>query len=251
MVNHQLNIWVARLIAAAAVLIACSLVAAPAGASLRGAPAKRISASEFTGVSCPAANDCWAVGFVNNGGHAEISHWDGSTWTQFPLKRPHPGFTSLNSVSCPSASLCWAVGTWNLGSEGKSYLLRWNGTQWSTAGPDIGGTPAAVFCVSRANCWVAGGVKMEHWNGTRWAAVPAPTVFDDPFRPGLYCVISSDCWVTATKLNEHGVIIGHWDGHAWRTVPNPASEERETSLFGVSCLTTTACLAIGDDVAVS
>jgi len=251
--------------AAAGLVLACLLPAAPAGAapapggrfsgdltgaSLRGAPAKRIAATKFTAVSCPAANDCWAVGLVNDGGHAEIAHWDGSTWTQFPLKRPHTGFTSLYSVSCASASLCWAVGTWTFGSEGKSYLLRWNGTRWSS-GPDIGGEPSAVFCVSRTDCWVAGGVKMEHWNGSRWAAVPAPPVFDDPFNPGLYCVSRSDCWVTATKLNEHGVIIGHWNGHAWRTVPNPASEERDTSLFGVSCLTTTACLAIGDDVAVS
>jgi hypothetical protein len=234
--------------AAAAALTACSLLAVPAGASLRGgAPAKRIPATKFTGVSCPAANDCWAVGSVNEGGHAEIAHWDGSTWSQFPLKRRFVRFTSLYSVSCPSVSLCWAAG---VRGDASSFLLRWNGTRWSS-GPDIGGTPSAVFCVSRADCWVAGGVKMEHWNGARWAAVPAPPVFDDPFNPGLYCVSSSDCWVTATKLNEHGVIIGHWNGHLWRTVHNPASEERDTSLPGLSCLTTTACLAIGDDVAVS
>ena len=98
--------------AAAAALTACSLLAVPAGASLRGgAPAKRIPATKFSAVSCPAANDCWAVGSVSEGAHAEIAHWDGSTWTQFPLKRPHTGFTSLYSVSCASASLCWAVGT--------------------------------------------------------------------------------------------------------------------------------------------
>ena len=247
MVNRQLNTRAAWLIAVAvAALTACSLLAAPAGASLRGgAPAKRIAASEFTAVSCPAANDCWAVGRVNDGGHAEIAHWDGSAWTQFPLKHRFAGFTSLNSVSCSSASLCWAVGV----RGDASYLLRWNGTRWSS-GPDIGGTPSAVFCVSRADCWVAGGVKMEHWNGSRWAAVPAPPVFDDPFRPGLYCVSSSDCWVTATKLNEHGVIIGHWNGHAWRTVHNPASEDHDVSMSGLSCLGATACLAAGD-VAVS
>jgi hypothetical protein len=252
MVNRRLTTRVARLtVAAAAALTACSLLAVPAGASLRGAPAKRIAASKFTDVSCPAANDCWAVGSVNNGGHAEIAHWDGSTWTQVPLNRPRTGFTSLNSVSCPSMSLCWAVGTWKLGSEGKSYLVRWNGTQWTAQGPDIGGTPAAVFCVSTADCWVAGGVKMEHWDGRRLAAAPAPTVFDNPFRPGLYCASSSDCWVTATKPNEHGVVIGHWNGRIWRAVQNPASQDRDSSLPGLSCLGATACLAVGDGVAVS
>jgi hypothetical protein len=237
--------------AAAAALTACSLLAAPAGASLRGgAPAKRITDSRFTDVSCPAANDCWAVGSVNNDARAEIYHWDGSAWTQVPLEHPRTGFTSLNSVSCPSVALCWAVGAWTFGTERKSYMLRWNGTQWSAKGPDIGGTPGAVFCASTADCWVAGGVKVEHWNGSRWAPVPARPVFHDGFRPALYCVRSDDCWMTATKLNEHGVVIAHWNGHTWLDVRNPVRETEDVSMPGLSCLGATACLAAGG-VAVS
>lgn len=233
--------------AAGLAVLACLLPATAAGAAR--APGSSFS-GELTGVSCPAADDCWAVGSVNNGGHAQIAHWDGSTWTQVPLERPRTGTTSLNSVSCPSVSLCWAAGTWNVGSEGKSYLVRWNGTRWTAEGPDIGGTPKAVFCASTSDCWVAGGVKMEHWNGNRWAAVPAPAVFHDAFRPGLYCVSSSDCWMTATKLNQHGVVIGHWNGRTWQTVRNPASTAHDVSLPGLSCPGATTCIAAGG-VAVS
>jgi hypothetical protein len=251
MVNRQLNTRVARLIAAAvAALTACSLLAAPAGASLRGSgPARATTASEFTAVSCPDTNDCWAVGSVNNGAQAEIYRWDGSTWTQVPLKPPAPGTsTSLDSVSCASVSLCWAVGLLNTSSGEKAYALRWNGTQWSPGGANLLAYPAAVFCATTTDCWVAGAAAIEHWNGHGWAQVATPAPLASPERPALYCVSSSDCWLTGSKSGLTGTVTGHWHDGAWRNRPTPLKHRFYSYLSGVSCMTAKACLAVGANI---
>ncbi|HEY3903355.1 MAG TPA: hypothetical protein VGM14_05605 [Streptosporangiaceae bacterium] len=95
----------------------------------------------LNGVSCSAANNCWAVGTfgtisVSNSSKGEALHWKGSTWTK--AKAPNPGGTaggdqnSYNSVRCVSAKDCWIVGFSRNGSNPDLDLtLHWNSTKWS------------------------------------------------------------------------------------------------------------------------
>jgi hypothetical protein len=234
----------------AAALTACSLLAAPAGASLRGSgPAGSTTTSAFTAVSCPAADDCWAVGSVSNNAQAEIYRWNGSTWTQFPLKPPAQGSsTSLDSVSCASVSLCWAVGLLNAGGELKAYALRWNGTRWSAGGANLLAYPTAAFCASTTDCWVAGAAAIEHWNGGRWAQVATPAPLVSPEAPALYCVSRSDCWLTGAKPGLTGTVTGHWKGSAWLSRGTPLKHRNDSYLSGLSCLGAKACLTVSANI---
>jgi hypothetical protein len=251
MVNRQLNTCVTRFTAAAAALTACSLLAAPAGASLRGGggPARVTTTSAFTAVSCPAANDCWAVGSVNNSAQAEIYRWDGSTWTQVPLKPPAQGSsTSLDSVSCASVSLCWAVGLLNTGSGNKAYALRWNGTRWSAGGANLLAYPTAVYCATTTDCWVAGAAAFEHWNGHIWTQVATPAPLVSPQAPALYCVSRSDCWLTGAKPGLTGTVTGHWHNNAWGSRGTPLKHRNDSYLSGLSCLRARACLTVSANI---
>jgi hypothetical protein len=81
--------------------------------------------SEFSGVDCISATDCWAVGAVTVGGQVQktlAAHWSGGTWALAPSgyaqpisvpklpPAPRAPQSKLISVDCPSANLCLAVG---------------------------------------------------------------------------------------------------------------------------------------------
>jgi N-acetylneuraminic acid mutarotase len=64
-------------------------------------------------VSCPNANDCWAVGYQDTDYATQtlIVHWDGQSWTAIPSPDTSAAEANLfNDVACASASECWAVG---------------------------------------------------------------------------------------------------------------------------------------------
>ena len=75
----------------------------------------------MTGISCPAANACTAVGAtgaLDPSGmtpfNAFAEHWNGRHWTIQHVPRPRAGgATLLNSVSCTSPQSCTAVGAWS------------------------------------------------------------------------------------------------------------------------------------------
>jgi hypothetical protein len=62
-----------------------------------------LSVAELSGVSCPTATNCTAVGVRGNSAFttvkALIEHWNGTTWTMVPT-----------DLTVPTASHCTAVG---------------------------------------------------------------------------------------------------------------------------------------------
>ena len=72
----------------------------------------------FTGVSCPAATACMAVGAtdvpaISPGTVVTVAQsWNGSTWTLDNTPNPFGAQASiLNAVSCPTAAVCTGVGS--------------------------------------------------------------------------------------------------------------------------------------------
>ncbi len=92
--------------------------------------------SFLSGVSCPSATDCTAVGFyVNSTGTQETlaERWNGTTWSIQTTPNPSGALSSgLNGVSCASSATCTAVGTFfeNVGM-GRTLAERWNGQSWA------------------------------------------------------------------------------------------------------------------------
>jgi hypothetical protein len=68
-------------------------------------------------LSCPLANDCWAVGQGSNTsgnvGVTDASTTGGLNWTQ---QTTPSTLLVVQSVDCPSASACYALGTENNGA---------------------------------------------------------------------------------------------------------------------------------------
>src|SRR5712691_9038112 len=93
----------------------------------------------FNGVTCSAANNCWAVG--TRGDSVEIGealHWTGTKWSL--VKTPTPGGTAngdqtdLNDVRCVSQKDCWAVGFSRKNSDpDRKLTLHWNSVKWSAS----------------------------------------------------------------------------------------------------------------------
>src|ERR1700722_12241798 len=90
----------------------------------------------LTGVSCPSANNCVAVGYtINrlNSPSAFAESWNGQAWSPEKLPTP-PGGAEVYDVSCSSSDACVAVG-----GRGNGTLAEgWNGEEWTvekTANP--------------------------------------------------------------------------------------------------------------------
>ena len=136
-------------------------------------------------------------------------------WSMVPS--PNRGSGSLLSgVSCVAADACTAVGT-------ASYTAR----RYSE------------------------GTLIESWDGTSWSIVPSP----DPGRyenalVGASCVLADAC--TAVGYYSHQshprhikTLVESWDGTSWSVVPSPDPGPFSNYLSGVSCVSQTACTAVG------
>lgn len=160
----------------------------------------------LSGMSCPAATYCAAVG--NSGDHPQAQAWAGTSWASQPI-RAITGARSatLVAVSCASATACAAVGSYTDRPGPSSPLAeRWNGTAWARqALPVVSASTTAtllgVSCPSARACTAVGHyfdraqhrwrMLAEAWNGSAWAIQPAPTPTghgDDFYTPALTAV---------------------------------------------------------------
>ena len=230
--------------------------------------------SELSGISCPAANQCAAVG---NSAMAE--RWNGAKWSLAPLAAS-TSYSRLQSVACPSATTCFAVGHAFPLLEFADHPLieRWDGTTWSVvAGPTITGTNvyawlASISCVTVADCTAVGDYHdrapassnqpfglalIEHWDGSRWSHVksPAPSKLhtDDVELAGVDCTSATDCKAVGSYMTydrKHGTVVHplaeHWNGAKWSIMTLPGSGQ--DALTGISCPSSASCFALGASI---
>jgi len=228
----------------------------------------------LSGVSCPSASSCTAVGYYNTPAHVYphtlVEHWNGSRWAV--QSTSHSPFDSwLTAVSCSSASACTAVGVVDNGSgqgDGLTLAERWNGNSWAVqAIPTPGGLrasylngvscPTARACTAVGYYYAKGGSAgrrplAERWNGSKWIVQPmrAPqgsglgTVLS-----GVSCPSASACTAVGYYDNSSFVdftLAEHWNGSSWahQSTPNPGRSSG-SHLYGVSCPSATVCTAVG------
>jgi hypothetical protein len=233
--------------------------AAPAPAHLlsTGAPAwsvmpipspKGSQVTVLTGMSCPSATFCMAVGDSTTSSTAVVmlaERWNGTAWSVVPT--PQSKGSVLSAVSCTSATFCLALG----GISGGMLLAeRWNGKTWvSQAIPDKDDL-SAISCPSPTACTAVGGTQAGHWNGKTWAVqVIAP----QGLLSGISCTSSWACTAVGLKVNSAGDVLTlaeHWNGKTWgvQATPNPPADGvlPYSQLTGVSCTSASACTAVGD-----
>jgi hypothetical protein len=219
---------------------------------------------ELYGVSCLSAIACTATGITaDHRVRSDISlieTWNGTRWSVVPSPN-HRKHDFLDGVSCVSPTACMAVGSTGVYSP-ITLIESWNGTNWSVLPSPHPGVESFLYhvsCLSATACIATGTENVhgignetlvESWNGTRWSLVPSPS-------PGaawnnslgaVSCVSVTNC----TAVGSMGVgagdvktLIVSWNGTTLSVVPSPSIKTSLSQLDSVSCVSATACTAVG------
>jgi len=172
----------------------------------------------FSGISCPAANRCFAVGYTAHGPGTDqrlAEMWNGSHWSIQSTPLPAGANNStLWGLSCRSTKACTAVGYYN----------------------DLSLIDVPL---------------VETWNGRRWSIhnVPGPSHSVESGLFAVSCPTSSSCTATAASINgslDPKTLAESSSGGSWTVsaTPNPDLAPA-TALFGVSCKSASSCEAVG------
>ena len=230
--------------------------------------------ADLHGLSCTSRTFCSAVGYNPATGTSVAERWNGTKWAIQRTPRPRPSNGSiLYGVSCTSRTACTAVGiTGSAGGQTTvSLAMRWNGATWriqrtpNRSVPSGGTYLSGVSCVSRTACTAVGFVGDSQipegdvplamaWNGAKWAIQPAPRPpgTNNTNLNAVSCVSRTACTAVGYAANSTGVgaipLAERWNGTKWaiQSMPKPPGVGNETTLYGVSCTSRTACTAVGD-----
>jgi hypothetical protein len=226
-------------------------------------------------VSCSSATACIAVGWYKNSAGTDVTlaeRWNGSEWSiqSTPNPEAHGGevlnVSDFISVSCSSSTACTGVGLYK--TNASPYLTlaeRWNGSEWSVEStPNPSGATrseiTAVSCTSSSGCTAVGTyvpssgtyvTLAERWNGSEWSiqSTPNPSGATESVLGGVSCSSSTVCTGVGYDKNSAGTdvtLAERWNGSEWsiQSTPNP-SGATESELSGVSCFSSTGCIAVG------
>ena len=237
-------------------------------------------------------NNAWAVGSYGVSFHPKgkpccesersrtlVLHWNGSAWKE--VTSPNPSYANprgarryddLFGLAAASPRSVWAVGDYFESRAGhhsyQTLVLHWNGKAWKRApSPDPGGIRHddylySVTVAARNDVWAVGGYHnghdaelplVEHWNGHRWAVVPAPP--GDPYSSEQQLTDISadspdDVWAAGWYLHDNNVdLVGqtlteHWDGSSWTQVPS-SNPDFEDTFDGVAATSPSDVWAVG------
>src|SRR5215471_19282558 len=198
----------------------------------------------------------------------------GLTWSVVPSpnRKANPPENQLVGVTCLSATSCTAVGYGAKKDPGTTFVVpktlveRWNGSAWSIVpSPNRAGVDElqGVSCVSASACtavgWSAPSPKsgpssvrtlIETWNGTAWSIVPSPNprTGTGNFLFGVSCVTAAFCAAVGSygqpDTAKSDPITEIWNGSTWSVAPHP-QKLHNAELASVSCVSATACTAVG------
>jgi hypothetical protein len=180
-------------------------------------PASSLS-NGFSGVSCPAANRCIAVGYTEQGPGTDqrlVEVWNGKRWSIQGTALPAGANNStLWGITCRSTKACTAVGFYN-----------------------------DLFLVDVP--------LIETWNGRRWSVSNSP----DPYNSvesalfAVSCPTASSCTATAASIDgsmDPQTLVESSNRSSWAIGATPSpSYASATALFGVSCSAANSCEAVG------
>lgn len=236
--------------------------------------------STLTTITALSANDIWAAGYawaLTNGKPSSpnvlLMHWDGQAWNLIPTSDPG----EISSIKALAQNDVWAVG---LGQGSLPLIMHWDGNTWST--PSTASIPGGAFAQFESisgsasnDIWVVGymfmnptlSLLLEHWDGSTWTIVTAPTLSATITGQSVSQVIASlalpnsgggsggshssvtelgavdilsptDAWVvgafSATPPYVFAPFMLHWDGQSWERV---AGTNLHSSYNGLAAIT--------------
>jgi hypothetical protein len=226
------------------------------------------------GVACVTSSACTAAGYYKNSSKVKVTlaeRWNGTEWKIQTTPNPTgASASSLSATSCVTTAECVAVGSYT-NSSGVEVTLaeRWNGTEWSVqATPNPTGAKASVLksisCASASECVAVGYYTnsseaqvalAERWNGTVWSVQTPPNPTGTRVTlASVSCAGAGACTAVGYSFNsvdQFVTLAERWNGTEWKiqtTLDYPGAE-LSNRLRGVSCASSTECIAVGGDYA--
>ncbi|WP_375491951.1 hypothetical protein [uncultured Jatrophihabitans sp.] len=231
------------------------------------------------GISCTSATSCIAVGNAvashdgpyDGDGLPIVEQLSGNTWTEQTLDVPS-GYTGarLNAVVCSAAAQCVAVGAADKTSTGEvpsdAIVDRLSGTTWtpqvvaSIGSPKDDDTLNGLTCFSSSSCLAVGAAGNHALVATIDASAVVPQTLPDVDGhlggelESVSCVAVGECTAVGGDGGGDGVEpltqtlhAGSWSAdHPPFGPSNFAGNDLYTgNLLGVSCSSSTHCVAIG------
>jgi hypothetical protein len=232
-------------------------------------------AATYESISCPAANDCAAVGVSNASGQPFVVTESSGTWgAPSAVTLPSGASSGALSISCPSAGSCLVAGSFVDAGAGVPFLVEETSGTWGAVEqvtpPGDARTGAAEeadvaqpWCASAGNCEAVGAYESTtSWNlmsatetGGSWSAwstfssgAPDPVI-----QPGsavelhFTCSSLGNCVALTGSAGTWTQADGTWS--AGTPTPAPPVLEGVASSFGatgVACPSATTCVAVGE-----
>jgi hypothetical protein len=215
----------------------------------------------LAGVATLSRASAWTVGYdlVNGYHRALIEHWDGTAWQVMPTPRAGPRDSDLWGVTALSATNAWAVGNENIGAfRFRPLIEHWNGAAWTLVrvpSPPLTGTGATlsgVAATSPRDIWAVGNYDtgtrfqplIEHFNGTHWSLIPAPTP-GSALLSRISLQAPGNGWAAGARgaAGRTQALLMHWDGRHWAAARSPAISR--SGLADVLALTPRLAWAVG------
>ena len=156
-------------------------------------------------------------------------------------------------VSCLSVDNCTAVGSLvNAVDESRDvFAYHWDGTTWVRSQIQNFGYPSGlesdingVSCASQQLC-MAVGTFLAQWNGSAWSTSTQPP---NDVLNGVSCPSTSFCMAVGSQQQPGAAtktLAEEWSGSTWSAVPSPNQGGLDNSLNGVTCMSSTRCVAVG------
>lgn len=227
---------------------------------------KGTASTTLTGVSCTSSTACIAVGYSTKSGSdaTMAAAFNGKSWALQTTPNPLSP-DRLNAVSCSGSSSCVAVGSSGSGLTVSTVALQWNGSKWASIRPQnpagspyselLGVSCTGTTCMAVGDSYPTGFATesslAEQWKSGAWTILssPDPGTYDNQLN-GVSCKSASDCTAVG-QFDYSGSYLGRPLAVAWNgtgmtaeTVPE-ATGVHISSLHGVSCPTSSACVAGG------
>jgi hypothetical protein len=174
------------------------------------------------------AEDAWLVG------DGTSLHWDGRSWTEFPMAPAGPVRTQFFGLARFGEDL-WAAG-YAPGRDrrpsGRGTVQRFDGEQWTDQPvptlPELWSL-AGIGGVAADDLWAVGRDTILHHDGRRWEPVPLPATDADGLAlADVVALAPDDVWAAGYRRPQRQQapvrrepIITHWDGNKWSLVDVP------------------------------
>jgi hypothetical protein len=225
--------------------------------------------NNLTAVSAASATDAWAVGAYYAPSNTNIlvsmaEHFDGKSWTEFPLSNIGPNQNTLLAVSELPSGHAWAAGFYiNAEYAQQTLIQHYDGKSWSIVpSPSPGARQNILYgiaAISDTDVWAVGGYQdassvwhtlAEHYDGSAWS-VSKTTLDAGAAGNQFYAVTAVSTNSVYATGNQSGsgfptqVLTEHYDGHTWSVLGTPSDTTATPVALGITG-TDTLLNVVGD-----